>query len=384
MTVIHNIHTIQENIKDITLKEGKITGISSEEKDDDNALHLYFDNAFVFPGLINSHDHLEFNLFPKLGNFIYNNYLEWGADIHQQDKDIINAVLKIPKHLRAEWGIYKNLLTGVTTVVQHGATFNLNAPVDIFQHSFSLHSIGLEKQWKYRLNKLFTKNQPYVIHIGEGTDDVVFKEIDELIKWNFLKRKIIAVHGIAMNAVQAKAFDALIWCPDSNFFLYNATAQIDKLKKETNILFGTDSTVSADWNIWKQLRMARATGMLTDAELFNTLTSVPSLVWDLPTIGAIAENKNADMVIAKLKNTGDKLDSFFSLNPEDILLITKNERIILFDEQLFPQLKDHIQVSEYSKIFINHTGKFVKGNIPALMKEIKKYDPEIIFPVEVE
>ncbi|QEC66170.1 amidohydrolase family protein [Panacibacter ginsenosidivorans] len=384
MTVLHNIHTIEESTIDVILKDGKITDIQAEEKGNDNALHLYFDNAFIFPGLINSHDHLEFNLFPQLGNFIYNNYLEWGSDIHQQDKDIINAVLKVPKQLRAKWGMYKNLVSGVTTVVQHGAVFNLNAPIDIFQDSFSLHSIGLEKHWKYKLNKLFAKNQPYVIHIGEGTDDVVFKEIDELIKWNFLKRKIIAVHGIAMNNEQAKAFDALIWCPDSNFFLYNTTAQIDKLKKETKVLFGTDSTVSADWNIWKQLRMARATGMLTDDELFNTLNLSPALVWGLSSIGSIAENKNADIVIAKLKNKEDKLDSFFSLNPEDILLIIKNEGVILFDEQLFSQLKDHIQMSDYSKIFINNTGKFVKGNIPALMNEIKKYEPEIIFPVEVE
>src|SRR6478736_7823521 len=102
MTVLHNIYTIQGDIKDIILKDGKITGISSEEKDNDNALHLYFDNALVFPGLINSHDHLEFNLFPQLGNFVYKSYLEWGSDIHQQDKDIINAVIKIPKQLRAE------------------------------------------------------------------------------------------------------------------------------------------------------------------------------------------------------------------------------------------------------------------------------------------
>ena len=64
-----------------------------------------------------------------------------------------------------------------------------------------------------------------------------------------------------MNVQQAKAFEALIWCPDSNFFLLNTTAKVDKLKKEVAILFGTDSTVSANWNAWEQIRLAQKTKM---------------------------------------------------------------------------------------------------------------------------
>ena len=71
---------------------------------------LQFDQAIAFPGLINSHDHLDFNLFPPLRNKFYCNYAEWGADIQQKNHDCIQAVLKIPRQLRTEWGIYKNLL----------------------------------------------------------------------------------------------------------------------------------------------------------------------------------------------------------------------------------------------------------------------------------
>src|ERR1700753_935960 len=81
---------------------------------------LNFDNAIVFPGLVNSHDHLDFNLFPQLGGERYNNYRQWGKHIHQYYKNEIAAVLEIPKVLRYEWGVFKNLLCGVTTVVNHG------------------------------------------------------------------------------------------------------------------------------------------------------------------------------------------------------------------------------------------------------------------------
>ncbi|HZW70500.1 MAG TPA: hypothetical protein VFF57_06465, partial [Hanamia sp.] len=57
---------------------------------------IFFEDAIAFPGLINSHDHLDFNLFPQTGNQVYNNYTEWGEDIHARNKVIIQAVLKIP------------------------------------------------------------------------------------------------------------------------------------------------------------------------------------------------------------------------------------------------------------------------------------------------
>ena len=36
----------------------------------------------VLPGLINAHDHLEFNLFPQLGRGPYPNAGEWARDIY--------------------------------------------------------------------------------------------------------------------------------------------------------------------------------------------------------------------------------------------------------------------------------------------------------------
>src|SRR5581483_2689968 len=97
---------------DIRIENGRIKSISEHNASDKG---IEFTDAIVFPGLINSHDHLDFNLFPQLGNRKYNNYVEWGDDIHKQNKDIIDKVLKVPQKLRVQWGIYKNLLNGVTT-----------------------------------------------------------------------------------------------------------------------------------------------------------------------------------------------------------------------------------------------------------------------------
>jgi cytosine/adenosine deaminase-related metal-dependent hydrolase len=372
--------------KNIHITSGLISAIDNAAATTSlQEIKIEFDNAIAFPGLINSHDHLDFNLFPQLGNHIYNNYVEWGNDIHEMNKVAINAVLKIPKPLRIQWGIYKNVLNGVTTVVNHGEQLAIPNPIiTVFQNCYSLHSAKLEKRWKYKLNRPFANKFPFAMHIGEGTDNGSHDEIDEVIRWNWLRRKMIGIHGVAMNEKQAASFDALVWCPDSNFFLLGATAPVNKLKESVTILFGTDSTVSADWNTWRQLRLARAMNLLTDKELIDSITELPAAVWQLNNTGALKETYVADIVIAKRKNNlVNDVDAFFAVNPEDILLIVKKGAIILFDESLRIQLAS-IVIENYSKIAINNTGKYVTGNLPLLMKEIKKYNPDSFFPIEIE
>jgi cytosine/adenosine deaminase-related metal-dependent hydrolase len=340
--------------------------------------NLDFDGAMVFPGLINSHDHLDFNLFPALGDKIYKNYTEWGRYIHQNYKEDINKVLKIPVALREQWGVYKNLLNGVTTVVNHGKKIKRSArPITIYENCQSIHSVRFEKKWWLALNNPLKKNVPVAIHIGEGTDIPANQEIDKLLKGNLLKRPLVGIHGVAMNNEQAKALKALVWCPESNHFLLNSTAPINCLKKHVSILFGTDSTLTGSWNLWEHIRRARETHYMTDEELLHTLTSNAAKTWMLE-CGEIAPHKFADLVIAKNKVTGT--DGIFSLNPEDILMVVHKGEISLFDEEVYKQLKN-IDLDMYSRVYIKGRCKYVAGDLPLLMQKIKRYYPEADFPV---
>ena len=366
-----HIHIVGDKIKKIYFDPEDIS-----VKDE---LELDCKGALAFPGLINSHDHLEFNLFPQLGNYHYKNYVEWGDDIHRQNKEVINDVLKIPKEIRVQFGIYKNLLNGVTTVVQHGEYFQLSDPIiDIFQDSYSLHSVCLEKKWKLQLNRPFRRPRPFVIHVGEGVDLESKEEINELTRWNLFKRKLIAIHGVAMTEKQARSFEALIWCPDSNFFLFNATADINKLRQHTKILFGTDSTLSANWNLWEQLRLARRTQQLSDEDLFDSLTTTASDVWGFNDIGSLKTGKGADIVVARQKNEGDLLDRFFDINPADILLVIKKGKVVLFDESMYNPMA-RLGNQNFSMVSFTKGKKYVKGDLPALLKDIKQYMPQIQF-----
>ena len=346
-------------------------------------LQLTFSKALAFPGLINSHDHLDFNLFPQLGDRTYNNYTEWGNYIHATYRNEIAAVLKVPVDLREQWGILKNLIAGVTMVVNHGEKLKTTFPlISVHEEYHFLHSVQFEKKWKMKLNNPLKIDKAAVIHVGEGLDSGSRKEIDQLIRWNIFRKQMIGVHAMAMSRKQAEKFRAIVWCPQSNFFMFNQTAPVDKLKKYTTVLFGTDSTLTSDWNIWNHIRAARKTGSLTDAELIGSLSANAANIWGTPN-GEIKTGRIADIVIAKMKQGKSAGESFFATDPEDILLVLQSGRIRLFDSELLTQLTE-TDTSAFSKIYIGGLCKYVERDVPKLITAIQQYYSEANFPITID
>jgi cytosine/adenosine deaminase-related metal-dependent hydrolase len=366
-----NSHIVgQPGLHHILISDGKIHSIFNEaEKIPTGEIQFDCESAVAFPGLINSHDHLEFNLFPGLGNRVYKNYIEWGEDIHANNKEIISQVLNIPLNLRIQWGIYKNLVNGITTVVQHGRKLDVRTDlINVYQKDYSLHSPALEKNWVWKLNVRASKKFPVTIHVGEGTDQERYKEINSVIRWNLFRKKLVAVHGIAMRPEQAENFEAVIWCPVSNFFLFEKTAAIDELKTKTEILFGTDSTLTGGWNIWEHLSVARKTNFLTDKELILALTKTASKIWGLNT-GELTPGKDADIVIAN-KTSGDT-NNLFDLNPRDILLVICKGELVLFDQAIRGKIKG---AENFCRTRLQGSVKYVKGNLAQLIEKINSFN----------
>jgi cytosine/adenosine deaminase-related metal-dependent hydrolase len=375
--VLSNLHLINSTEPvNIGVKGRLISSLSSGEIAADE-LKLSFNNAIALPGLINSHDHLDFNLFPQFGDRFYDNYTQWGAYIHQQYKDQINKVLLVPLQLRAAWGVYKNLIAGVTTVVDHsdGQKFKSDL-INVVQAYHCLHSVQFEKRWKRKLNNPLKFTKPYVVHVAEGVDELAHQEVDELLKWNLFNKKLVGIHGVAMEAHHAEKFKGLVWCPQSNCFLLNSTADIKTLKEHTPILFGTDSTLTSDWNIWEHLRLAMKFAYLNADELLQSLTTTPANIWKLNT-GELVAGKDADIIVAK-----KKASNMYNTNPEDLLLVMHRGSINLFDEEIYQQLADQgFSMKQFDKVKIGNAHKYVAGNVVRLMDQIRSYYPEAIFPV---
>jgi cytosine/adenosine deaminase-related metal-dependent hydrolase len=219
----------------------------------------------ILPGLINAHDHLEFNLFPRLGCGPYPNATAWARDIYRPDADPVRRHLSTPKSARLRWGGLKNLLSGVTTVMHHNpydAVFDDDFPVRVVRRYGWAHSPAFSPD----LGKAFRATPPdvpFIIHAGEGTDSCAAAEIQALDAQGALALNTVVVHGVGMDALDvqlmARRGASLIWCPTSNLFLLGRTLSNDVLDAGIPMALGTDSALTAAGDMADELAAAAGT-----------------------------------------------------------------------------------------------------------------------------
>jgi cytosine/adenosine deaminase-related metal-dependent hydrolase len=297
---------------------------------------VYFDSAgtgqtldlsgfLVLPGLINAHDHLELNLFPRLGNGPYANARIWAEDIYHPDQAPAKQNLSVPKAVRLAWGGIKNLLSGVTTVVHHNpyieSSFDSLFPVRVPREYGFAHSLRFSPDWKERYEQT-PPNWPFIIHAAEGRDDESRAELRALDIAGALAPNTVLVHGVALNAADARVLferkASLIWCPSSNLFTLGRTVSKDVLESEVEIALGTDSALTADGDLLDELRMAHS--FVSSERLYDMVTSIPATILRLESgAGKIQHGGPADLVIAR--DTGSTpANALLQLHPEAVFV----------------------------------------------------------------
>jgi hypothetical protein len=112
------------------------------------ALSIALGPGELRPGLINAHDHLHRNHYPRLGSPPYEDAYAWGNDLHTRYKDQIARARTFPPRDALLFGALKNLLGGATTVVHHDfwdSAFDHGFPVRVVRLR-TAHSLGFETE----------------------------------------------------------------------------------------------------------------------------------------------------------------------------------------------------------------------------------------------
>jgi cytosine/adenosine deaminase-related metal-dependent hydrolase len=236
-------------LKNLTSPDGTVKDVSVPVFKKEIAID--FSGHFIYPGLTNWHDHLEMNLYPKLGTPFYNNYTEWMKDIYRPKESPIREIEKTDIDYRLLWGGLKNLISGVTTVYHHNAMRRIlrkaSFPVFVPEIEWA-HSLFVEKTFRYR------KDLPFIIHAAEGIDDFAAKETAHLDSLGYLKPNTYIVHGISADwSLIESQGSSVIWCPSSNLYMFNKTADV---KGRLNVLLGTDSTLTGSPTLLDEMRVA--------------------------------------------------------------------------------------------------------------------------------
>lgn len=226
------------------------------------------ESCLILPGLINSHDHLEFNLFPRLGHGPYPNFEKWADEIFQPDTSPVREHLCVPKRVRLWWGGIKNLLCGVTTVCHHNAyeedIFGADFPVRVVKRYGWAHSLRFCKD--VRKTFLSTpRGAPFIIHLAEGSDSRSADEIFALDRLGALNHRTVIVHGVGLTAPGRELLRArgaaLVWCPTSNRFTLGTTLDPACIGGSDRASIGSDSALTAEGDLLDEIRAAHREGM---------------------------------------------------------------------------------------------------------------------------
>jgi cytosine/adenosine deaminase-related metal-dependent hydrolase len=242
----------------------------------------------MLPGLINAHDHLEFNLFPRLGNGRYESASAWASDIHSRFGETIKQALEIPLRERLIWGGIKNLISGVTTVCHHNPwnrVFEGRFPVRVVRALGWAHSLEFSADLRERYVSC-PPNRPFIFHAGEATNGAGKREMQTLAGLGLFAANSVMVHAVGLDReslAQARARRcSVVWCPSSNLFTLGKTLPAYVLKSDLPIALGTDSALTAEGDMIDELRVARQISGLSEARLYRMTTETPARVLRLP------------------------------------------------------------------------------------------------------
>jgi len=291
----------------IRVKDGRVDGLDVAPGRRDVVIDL--DDSFVFPGLINAHEHLELNSQPRLKwRERYDNASEWIADFQPRFASDPALAVTRPATLddRVWVGGLKNLLAGVTTVCHHNPlhkTLRRRFPVRVVQRFGFSHSLHVDGDSVAVSHQQTPRQWPWMIHAAEGIDRRAREEIDTLDRLGCLSPNTVLIHGVALCRQAAdRVIDAgagLVWCPSSNRFLFNTTADVREFDDADRLALGSDSRLSGEGDLLDELRAAHATRQLSAEGLWRTVSNGAAQLLRLSDAGRLSPGGPADLTVIR-------------------------------------------------------------------------------------
>ncbi|MCU1236132.1 MAG: amidohydrolase [Candidatus Solibacter sp.] len=309
----------------------------------------------VMPGLINAHDHLEFNLFPQLGRGPYANAGEWARDIYHPERSPVREHLRVPKAVRLRWGALKNLLSGVTTVCHHNPyerdVFNSGFPVRVVRRFAWAHSLEFAPDLQARFRKA-AFSYPFVVHCAEGVDATARREVHTLDSMGVLDGRTVLIHGVGIKgegvALMRQRGASLVWCPTSNAGMLGRTVSRAVLRSGIPIALATDSALSAPVDLLDELAAARR--YLPAERVYEMASSAPARILRLS-----AAQRKGDWIAVRSEAPGQAQ----ALLQGTIAMVVVAGRIRLIS----PELARQLPIAERRQFQLLH----VEGRPPVLV-----------------
>ncbi|MBW8747417.1 MAG: amidohydrolase family protein [Acidobacteria bacterium] len=351
----------------LTIGEGHIRSILNSSPAPMPQVSL--DGYLLLPGLINAHDHLEFGLFPRLGDGGYTDAQEWAGAIHVRYAETIARHRRVPREIRIHWGALRNLLSGVTTVCHHNPITDTmrepEFPVSVVEemrwvHSAAFDFAGLQEEASIDSGEIL------IVHAAEGISTRAKQEIEMLQALGLLRPSTILVHALAVTPQMIgrlkEAGVSLIFCPSSNEFLFGTIPAATCLEHFENAALGSDSPLTACGDLLDEAAFVTARYGLPAARLYSMLTENPAIMLRLTDgQGKIQIGGRADLIAVPDRGLSPA-ETLRHLTWRDVHLVMRNGAVQLVAEELAHLLQPQ-QLAGFTAVQVDDRRRWVRGDL---------------------
>ncbi|NUR28889.1 MAG: amidohydrolase family protein [Catenulispora sp.] len=310
--------------------------------------------ATLFPGLIELHNHLPYNVLPLWQvPKKYGNRGQWGGSSNPEYHRLVTGPMTVlgqsaelmPAVVR--YVEAKALVNGTTTSqgialfsnagarrLYRGVVRTVEATDDPALPEASSRIADVEAVDAQRFLARLSQGKRLLLHLAEGVDDAAREHFLALEyapgKWA-ITENLVGIHCTGLHAEDftrmADNGASMVWSPLSNLLLYGGTAKIAAAKKAgLTIGLGSDWSVSGSKGLLGELKAARlastaAGGVFSDVELvaMATCDAARILRWD-HALGTLAAGFKADITAVK-GTSGDAYKTLIDATDQDVAVV---------------------------------------------------------------
>jgi len=350
-------------------------------------------NYFVYPSLINTHDHLQGNYRPPIGpkeGTFYLTWQPWDADLKSSATFAERS--KLSREELYLLSSYKCIFSGVTTVNDHfphaiNGKILPTLPIRaILEYGLAHETTSYDLKWgdgvKEEHAKAVRNNWPFITHLSEGFDEESMRSLKSMEELGVLDNHCLFVHCIAFSdediKTAARAGASVSLCPSSNMLMFNVTAKIRKMiDAGLNLTIGTDSSASGPANLLEEIRTIRRLYQtmygedLSPKKIFEMVTiNSAKAFWMQDRAGSLDEGKLGDILVMRASKD-DAYENLACALMEDIELLVLEGKPI-YGHERFLDIFGGTLPQGYTEITVGDRPMFVVGDPAALYREIRR------------
>jgi 5-methylthioadenosine/S-adenosylhomocysteine deaminase len=367
-------------------------------------------NGYIYPGLIDLHNHLPYNFLPlwKIDRAEpFADRYEWPRlkNYELQISRPTNLLAIVNGVELAKYCEVKSLIGGVTTIDGYSKFKGSYAPWllrNVEEEPFGsleppiFQSVQPLKKDEFTVrSQQMDKGNAFIYHLAEGKSIELESEYDALKSHSLIRDKLVAIH---CNALRKKHFldfgktgVKMVWSPLSNMLLYGSTARVVYAKSNgVLICLGPDWTPTGSKNLLWELKVADLVNkkglgkIFSDKDLVDMVIINPAkaIKWD-DRIGRIAPSYMADILVTE-KLHKNPYTSLIKANEKHIKLVTIEGRprfgdidmlkklVVQFETMKIGEATKGIDILEPNSEFGNISIQQVKETLSQTLKDPRK------------